>query len=129
MVTLKRAYEPFERSDGYRVLVDRLWPRGVRKNEAHLDAWLKQIAPSDELRRWFGHDPKRWAEFQLRYRRELRSPAAKELLDELGKRANRGRVTLVYAARDEAHNDAVVLRQLIQASPSSGRKSQRRPAP
>ena len=114
MTALKRAYEPSEQTDGYRVLVDRLWPRGLRKDSARLDAWLKLIAPSDDLRRWFGHDPNRWSQFRLRYRRELRSPAAKTLILDLAKRARRGRVTLVYAARDEVHNGAIVLRELIE---------------
>lgn len=107
-IVLKRAYEPAEPGDGSRVLVDRLWPRGVSKADAKLDAWMKAIAPSAELRTWFGHDPARWDEFRVRYRREL--DAHRDLLADLRARARRGRLTLVYSARDEAHNDAVVLR-------------------
>lgn len=128
MVALKRAYEPVEEADGYRVLVDRLWPRGVRKDAAHLDAWLKDIAPSAELREWFGHDPKRWSQFRLRYRKELRAQPAKTLLDDLAQRVHRGRVTLVYAAHDEIHNGAVVLRELIEERASGGAKHARRVA-
>lgn len=110
MVQIKRAYEPAARGDGYRVLVDRLWPRGLRKENALLDAWAKELAPSDDLRRWFGHEPERWRGFVARYRRELRTPAARAALDQLARHAAAGPVTLVYAARDEGHNDAVVLR-------------------
>lgn len=109
MVRLKRAYEPPSRSDGYRVLVERLWPRGVRKADVHLDAWLKDVAPSDALRRWFGHDPARFAEFRTRYLRELRKPEARRIVDELALRASHHTVTLVYAAHDEEHNGAIVL--------------------
>jgi uncharacterized protein YeaO (DUF488 family) len=109
MVKLKRAYEPAASSDGDRVLVDRLWPRGVRKDDAALDAWLKDLAPSDALRKWFAHEPARFREFRARYARELKSPAAEELLEDLAERAKRGTVTLIYAARDETHNNAVVL--------------------
>jgi uncharacterized protein YeaO (DUF488 family) len=108
---LKRAYEPPEASDGTRILVDRLWPRGVSKTEARLDEWFKEIAPSAELREWFGHDPARWEEFGRRYRAELDRQA--ELLEDLRRRARGGRVTLVYSARDQIHNDAVVLRDVI----------------
>src|SRR5207244_2245380 len=94
--------------DGYRVLIDRLWPRGLRGEELRLDVWAKVLSPSDRLRRWFGHDPRRWRAFLSRYREELRAPAAREMLGELVRRARRG--TLVYAARDEAHNNAVVVR-------------------
>jgi uncharacterized protein YeaO (DUF488 family) len=93
------------------VLVDRLWPRGLRKSDAAIDRWLKDIAPSTELRRWFGHDPSRWDEFQHRYRDELSAHAA--LLDELRELARAGAVTLVYAAKDERHNDAVVLYDML----------------
>ena len=110
MVETKRAYEAADRSDGYRVLVDRLWPRGVRKHALALDAWAKELAPSAELRRWFGHDPRRWRGFVERYRRELRAPAARERLDDLARRAANGAVNVVYGARDERHNDAVVIR-------------------
>jgi uncharacterized protein YeaO (DUF488 family) len=110
MVQTKRAYEAADRSDGYRVLIDRLWPRGVRKDAPALDAWAKDLAPSAELRRWFGHDPRRWRGFVERYRRELRAPAARERLDDLARRAASGAVTVVYGARDQRHNDAVVIR-------------------
>jgi uncharacterized protein YeaO (DUF488 family) len=111
-VRLKRAYEPAEPADGYRVLVDRLWPRGVAKEAARLDEWARELAPSDELRRWFGHDPAKFAEFRRRYRAEL--AAREEKLRELRRRARRGTVTLVYAARDPEHNDAVVLAELLR---------------
>lgn len=93
------------------MLVDRLWPRGLRKADAHIDEWLKDVAPSHELRRWFGHDPQRFPEFRERYRQELRSEPARAALAELARRAARGTVTLVYGARDELHNNAVVLAQ------------------
>jgi uncharacterized protein YeaO (DUF488 family) len=107
MLRLKRVYEPAERSDGRRILVDRLWPRGLSKERAALDEWMKEIAPSTELRRWFSHDPAKWSDFQKRYRKELRTRA--DLVREIATRASRGRVTLLYGARDEAHNEAVVL--------------------
>ncbi len=113
MLRLKRVYEPPDRSDGRRILVDRLWPRGLSKEKAAVDDWMKEIAPSAELRRWFGHDPEKWPEFQRRYRRELR--ARDDLVREIAKRAARGRVTLVYGARDEEHNDAVVLAAVVRA--------------
>jgi uncharacterized protein YeaO (DUF488 family) len=110
-VRLKRAYEPPEKTDGARILVDRLWPRGVSKAEAKLDEWIKEIAPSAELRMWFGHDPRRWDEFRERYRTELAEHS--ETLKDLRRRAREGPITLVYSARDEIHNDAVVLRNVI----------------
>jgi uncharacterized protein YeaO (DUF488 family) len=110
-VRLKRAYEPPEKTDGTRILVDRLWPRGVSKEEAKLDEWIKEIAPSTELRTWFGHDPRRWDEFRKRYRTELAEHS--ETLKDLRRRAREGPITLVYSARDEIHNDAVVLRNVI----------------
>jgi uncharacterized protein YeaO (DUF488 family) len=110
-VRLKRAYLPPSPEDGVRVLVDRLWPRGVRKADAAIDRWLKELAPSTELRRWFGHQPSRWEEFRRRYGAELSRNTA--LLDELRTLAQKGRLTLVYAARDEVHNDAVVLREVL----------------
>jgi uncharacterized protein YeaO (DUF488 family) len=111
-VRLKRAYEPVERSDGYRVLVDRIWPRGVSKERARLDEWARELAPSSELRRWFGHDPARFEEFRRRYRDEL--AAQEEKLRELRGRARDGTLTLVYSARDTEHNDAVVLAELLR---------------
>ena len=110
-VRLKRAYEPAAADDGTRVLVDRLWPRGVTKKAAAIDLWAKELAPSTELRKWFGHDPARWDEFRERFTKELHQQAAQ--LDELRTVARQGPLTLVYAAHDEAHNDAVVLRGLL----------------
>jgi len=110
-VRLKRAYEQPSAGDGVRVLVDRLWPRGVSKADIAIDRWLKDVAPSTELRHWFGHDPGRWDEFRKRYQAELSDKA--EPLKELQACARKGTLTLVYAARDEAHNEAVVLRDLL----------------
>lgn len=110
-VKLKRAYEPPAPADGTRVLVDRLWPRGVSKDDAAVDLWLKDLAPSTELRKWFGHEPARWTEFQDRYAKELHQHP--EALGQLRDVARQGAVTLVYSARDEEHNDAVVLCQLL----------------
>jgi uncharacterized protein YeaO (DUF488 family) len=110
-IKLKRAYEPPAASDGQRILIDRLWPRGVSKAKAAIDRWLKEIAPSTELRKWFGHDPARWQEFRKRYAAEIRGHP--EPLDELRRLAREGPLTLVYSARDETHNDAVVLRELL----------------
>lgn len=114
MVTMKRAREKAARSDGYRVLVDRLWPRGVRKKDLPLDAWVKEIAPSSELRKWFHHDPTRWREFQRRYKQELKRREAAERLAELAERAARGKVTLVFSSRDAEHSNAAVLRDLLK---------------
>ena len=114
MLRIKRVYEPATPGDGARVLVDRLWPRGLNKEEAHLDDWLRDLAPSDDLRKWFGHDPQRFAEFQKRYERELEDEAARTLLDELARQAARGTVTLVFAAKDAEHNNAVVLARAIE---------------
>ncbi len=107
-IKIKRAYEPPEKADGARILVDRLWPRGLSKEKARIDLWLKDIAPSTELRKWFGHDPEKWAEFQKRYRAELRRN--EEPLARLTQELQKGTVTLVYSAKDEDHNDAVVLK-------------------
>jgi uncharacterized protein YeaO (DUF488 family) len=109
-ISLKRAYEPPAAADGTRVLVDRLWPRGVTKAKARIDLWLKDVAPSTELRRWFGHDPEKWSEFQKRYRSELKGNPALSSLKGLSRQGN---ITLVYAAKDELHNDAVVLKQVL----------------
>ena len=110
-VALKRAYEAASDSDGTRVLVDRLWPRGVTKAKARIDVWLKDVAPSTQLRKWFGHDPGKWTGFQQRYRAELKGS---EALAELRKLVRAGHVTLVYGAKDEEHNDAVVLAKLLR---------------
>ncbi len=116
-LSLKRVYERPSPEDGTRILVDRLWPRGLRKNQAHVDLWLKEAAPSTPLRRWFGHDPTRWAEFRRRYRRELEAEH-QELLSELRRRARREHVTLLFGARDAEHNNAVALRELVRGSPA-----------
>ena len=110
-IRLKRAYEPPGPADGQRILVDRLWPRGVSKAEAKIDRWMKDLAPSSALRTWFAHDPGRWDEFRRRYRAELKQHASD--MGELRRLARGGTVTLVYAARDEARNDAVVLRNAL----------------
>jgi uncharacterized protein YeaO (DUF488 family) len=111
-VRLKRAYEEPEATDGYRVLIDRLWPRGVSKEDAHLDEWARELAPSADLRKWFGHDPERFDEFRRRYAGELAAQEVK--LAELRGRAREGTLTLVYGARDTEHNDAVVLAELLR---------------
>ncbi|MDN5870918.1 MAG: DUF488 family protein [Nitrococcus sp.] len=111
-VRIKRAYISPAREDGHRILVDRLWPRGVRKADAKIERWIKDVGPSTELRQWFGHDPRRWEEFQRRYCDELRHQ--QEALAELEHFARDGVTTLVFAARDEEHNNAVVLRDLIE---------------
>jgi len=112
-IRTKRAYAPRAAGDGFRVLVDRLWPRGVTKRAAAVDLWARELAPSAALRVWFGHVPARFDAFAARYRRELEQPAARRLLDELRKRAATGQVTLVYGARDQVHNGAEVLRRLL----------------
>ncbi len=112
MIHMKRVYETPSRRDGTRILVERLWPRGLSKDRAAVDLWLKDVAPSTELRKWFGHDPARWEQFQKRYWKELEgNEKAVQLLEEKGKQ---GTVTLVYAARDEEHNGALVLKQFLE---------------
>ncbi len=113
MINCKRAYEPASRGDGRRFLVERLWPRGVKKEDLRLDAWLKDLAPRDGLRRWFSHDPAKWGEFKRRYRAELRS--GPEALQPLLDAARRGNVTLVFAARDTEHNSAVLLKEFLES--------------
>jgi len=113
MLKIKRIYEPATPDDGRRILVDRLWPRGLSREAARIDAWLKEIAPSDELRRWFGHDRQRWEEFRRRYREELREHAS--LLDELSRDARNGDVTLLFAAQDTGHNNAAVLLEVLES--------------
>jgi uncharacterized protein YeaO (DUF488 family) len=110
-IRLKRAYEAVAKDDGARILIDRLWPRGVKKKDAAIKHWAKELSPSTELRKWFGHDPARWQEFRRRYVKELsRHP---KQLEELRALASRDRITIVYAAHDELHNDAVVLREVL----------------
>jgi uncharacterized protein YeaO (DUF488 family) len=126
MLKLKRAYEPASREDGTRFLVERLWPRGVKKTELRLDAWLKDIAPSPELRKWYGHDVGKWAEFQKRYRNELNQH--REALNPVLQAASRGTVTLIYAAHDTEHNSAVVLRDYLEKQTAGKRATRGRKA-
>ena len=109
MIAIKRVYEKPRAKDGLRVLVDRLWPRGLSKERAAVDWWAKDLAPSSELRKWFGHDPARWPEFKVRYRAELTGPDQSRTLDALAERARHGRVTLVFGARDTEHSQARVI--------------------
>lgn len=111
-IDLKRAYDPPAASDGWRVLIDRIWPRGIAKADLRVDAWLKDLAPSAELRKWFGHDPKKWDEFKQRYAREL--DQSQDALGQLLKRAKTGRVTLVFGARDVAHSNAAALKEYLE---------------
>lgn len=113
-LALKRVYEQPSAADGERILVERLWPRGLSKEAAHLDGWLKDIAPSPELRRWFGHIPERWPEFRERYEAELAVPEKQALIASVIEKARSGPVTLTYAARDTKHNAAIVLKALIE---------------
>ena len=112
MIRLKRVYEPPSRTDGVRILVDRLWPRGLTKERAAVTLWLKDVAPSTELRKWFGHAPARWKQFQARYRKELRGK--KDAVELLKRKSHAHTVTLVYAARDEQHNEALVLKRVLE---------------
>ncbi|MEO6779101.1 MAG: DUF488 family protein [Gemmatimonadaceae bacterium] len=124
MVVTKRAYEPSADADGYRVLVDRLWPRGVSKAKARLDACEKDIAPSGELREWYQHDPDKWPEFQKRYRSELKAPEAAAVLTDLVKRTKKGRVTLVYSSHAADISNAAVLSRLISQRARRSRAKQ-----
>jgi uncharacterized protein YeaO (DUF488 family) len=119
-IQIRRAYDPPRRGDGYRVLVDRVWPRGVSKADLDLDAWQKEIAPSSRLRKWFGHDPERWKEFQKRYFAELEEK--QDSVEQLVARARQGRVTLVYGARDPDHNQAVALCTYLKRRASGRRR-------
>ncbi len=116
-ILVKRVYEPAAKSDGFRLLVDRLWPRGLSKENAHIDLWLREIGPSTALRKWFNHDPARWAEFQRRYYAELKEKAT--LLATIKKHAKTQPVTLLYSAKDEQHNQAVALRNFLLKRPST----------
>jgi uncharacterized protein YeaO (DUF488 family) len=118
MIKLKRAYEEPSQADGLRILVERLWPRGFTKERASIDLWLKEVAPSTELRKWFGHDPKRWKEFRERYLAELKEK--KDPIDLLQGRAKQGTVSLIYAAKDAEHNGAVVLKGFLEGRKGKG---------
>lgn len=111
MVKIKRIYDPPSTDDGRRILVDRLWPRGIKKEEAAIDEWLKEIAPSNELRKWFSHDSSKWQEFKDRYKKELKEKW--DLVDAIRSESKKGRVTLLFAAKDLDHNNAAVLKELI----------------
>lgn len=124
MIQIKRAYEAASPDDGFRILVDRLWPRGVAKEEANIYQWAKNLAPSTELRKWFGHDPNKWEEFQGRYLVELENQ--REKLAEIAKFSLDNPVTLVFAAKDEMHNEAVVLLQEIRKLAKKPRSAQQK---
>ncbi len=111
---IKRVYDAPSEEDGRRILVDRLWPRGLKRESAHIHQWAKEIAPGSELRRWFNHDPARWTEFRKRYLLELASPEQEQALDDIAALADRETVTLLFAAKDVSHNNAVVLQQVIE---------------
>lgn len=113
MLKIKRAYAAKETADGKRILIDRLWPRGLSKSEAGIDEWLKDLAPSADLRKWFGHDPQKWEEFRKRYIEELSSPEKKGLLENIAQAATRKNITLIYSAKDTEHSDVKVLEELI----------------
>ncbi|MFZ5933195.1 MAG: DUF488 domain-containing protein [Patescibacteria group bacterium] len=112
MIKIKRVYEPSSKDDGTRILVDRLWPRGLTREKAKIDLWLKDIAPSETLRKWFSHDPAKWAEFKKRYFQELKDK--KEAVEAIKERIEKGTVTFVYGAKDSEHNNAVVLKQYLE---------------
>jgi len=121
-LAVKRVYEPVAKTDGVRILVDRLWPRGLSKREAHIDLWLRDLAPSTALRKWFGHEPAKWKTFCARYRDELRTQS--DWLATVKRKARKGRVTLLYGARDQRFNQAVALKAILDRSyPSRGRRS------
>jgi uncharacterized protein YeaO (DUF488 family) len=123
MITLKRAYDSVSRTDGRRFLVERLWPRGVSRAKLRIDAWLKEVGPTTELRRWFSHDPGKWSEFRRRYFRELDSRP--EAWQPIVSAARHGRVTLVYSSHDTEHNNAVALQQYLQAKPRPAKSARR----
>ena len=124
MVKIKRIYDPISPEDGRRILIDRLWPRGIKKESAHIDEWIKDVAPSTQLREWFGHDPAKWEEFKRRYKKEL--DGRKDLVDALRAEARKGTVTLLFAAKDTVHVNAVVLKEVLEKSaPGRPKKMQR----
>src|SRR5690606_21153185 len=114
MIKVKRAYEDVEKKDGYRVLVDRLWPRGIKKEDLLYDEWAKELAPSSELRKFFSHDKEKWKEFSSRFKKELRKKEAKDKIIELANKAKKRNVTLIFSAKDEDYNNAIVLKEVIE---------------
>lgn len=114
MIKIKRVYDEVEKSDGYRVLVDRLWPRGIKREELVFDEWAQELSPSSKLRKEFSHEKKNWKNFIFRFKKELSSPTAQDKLKELAKKARKRNVTLIFAAKDEEHNNAVVLKDMIE---------------
>jgi uncharacterized protein YeaO (DUF488 family) len=119
MLTVQRVYDRTDTSDGKRILVDRLWPRGLTREQAAIDEWMKDLAPSDELRRWFGHETDKWPEFRRRFIGELSSPEKAKLLDKVARMAREGNVIILYAAKDVEHNNAKVLEEVILGSARS----------
>ncbi|HUL28935.1 MAG TPA: DUF488 family protein [Thermodesulfobacteriota bacterium] len=111
MIKIKRIYDPASPRDGKRIYIDRLWPRGMKKEEVKIDQWLKEVSPSDDLRKWFGHDPSKYSEFNRRYKRELKKHS--EILKTIRKEAKRKTVTLLFSAKDEEHNNAMVMREIL----------------
>lgn len=112
MIEIKRIYDEPDKKDGFRVLMDRLWPRGLRKDQVKVDLWMKEIAPSNELRKWFGHEPEKWAEFKRRYFGELKNK--KELVDLIRDKSKKGKVVLLYGAKEERFNNAVALKEYVE---------------
>ncbi len=112
MIKIKRVYDPVLPDDGKRILVDRLWPRGINKGKARIDEWLKDIAPSDNLRKWFSHDPEKWQEFRRRYKKELEKKL--ELVERIKSQTKKGNITLLFSARDVKYNNAIVLKEVIE---------------
>jgi uncharacterized protein YeaO (DUF488 family) len=127
MITLKRAYDPVSRTDGRRFLVERLWPRGVSKAKLRVDAWLREVGPSTELRTWFSHDPDKWSEFRTRYFRELNSRP--EAWQPIASAARRGRITLVYSSHDTQHNNAIALQEYLRTKMRRPARSRRTGGP
>ena len=115
MIQTKRVYEPSSKDDGFRILVDKIWPRGVSKEKANLDLWMKEVAPSDNLRKWFSHDPKKWKEFEFKYKAELKDK--NELINKIKEiEKDKKNVTLIYSAKDKEHNNAIVLLNILKKS-------------
>lgn len=119
MIKIKRIYNPPKEEDGFRVLVDRLWPRGLTKEKAKVDLWLKEIAPTDQLRKWYGHDPKKWAQFKKKYSKELDGKI--DLIDQIVKKTKEGDLTLLFSSKEEKLNNALALREYIETKGRRGR--------